>query len=273
MGILCGYLVGTLWPNFMSASNPGPLFMMAVAVVFSFAVAYIAHRGVNRLDVGQHRDQRDSDHGAGGVCGDGARLPLQSSGREARLAVRFHLGRRLHLRVRDRRRRWSTAMRPTRSCATRTGVPQPQAGCRRQAGAVPDHLSGEGRQGQLPVAPERRFGGGRAQLRLGVHSGDGRDPDSGGIRIGDGDGRRGEERQARRSHRGDHFAAGAGAVLLPVRVLRGQLLPEQRLHHAERDGLGGAHRRHDDHGRQRMRSARAAAGSSCWWRRSRCSWR
>ena len=47
MGILCGYLVGTLWPNFMNASNPGPAFMMAVAVVFSFAVAYIAHRGVN----------------------------------------------------------------------------------------------------------------------------------------------------------------------------------------------------------------------------------
>ena len=47
MGILCGYLVGTLWPNFMSASNPGVIFMMAVAVVFSFFVAYIAHRGVN----------------------------------------------------------------------------------------------------------------------------------------------------------------------------------------------------------------------------------
>ena len=47
MGILCGYLVGTLWPNFMSASNPGTLFMMLVAVVFSFVVAYIAHRGVN----------------------------------------------------------------------------------------------------------------------------------------------------------------------------------------------------------------------------------
>ena len=46
MGILCGYLVGTLWPNFMNASNPGMLFMMAVAVVFSFAVAYIAHRGI-----------------------------------------------------------------------------------------------------------------------------------------------------------------------------------------------------------------------------------
>jgi len=47
MGILCGYVVGTIWPNFMSASNPGMFFMMAVAVVFSFAVAYIAHRGVS----------------------------------------------------------------------------------------------------------------------------------------------------------------------------------------------------------------------------------
>ncbi|PYT29860.1 MAG: hypothetical protein DMG58_15515 [Acidobacteria bacterium] len=47
MGILCGYLAGTLWPSFMSASNPGPMFMMAIAVVFSFGVAYIAHRGVN----------------------------------------------------------------------------------------------------------------------------------------------------------------------------------------------------------------------------------
>ncbi len=46
MGVLCGYLVGTQWPNFMNASNPGMLFMMAAAVVFSFAVAYIAHRGV-----------------------------------------------------------------------------------------------------------------------------------------------------------------------------------------------------------------------------------
>ena len=47
MGILVGYLVGTLWPSFMSASNPGPMFMMAVAVVTSFGVSYIAYRGVN----------------------------------------------------------------------------------------------------------------------------------------------------------------------------------------------------------------------------------
>jgi amino acid transporter len=46
-GIFCGYIAGTLWPNFMSASNPGTMFMMAVAVLFTFGVAYIAHRGVN----------------------------------------------------------------------------------------------------------------------------------------------------------------------------------------------------------------------------------
>ena len=45
-GIFVGYVVGTLWPNFMSASNPGPAFMMLVAIVFTFGVAYIAVRGV-----------------------------------------------------------------------------------------------------------------------------------------------------------------------------------------------------------------------------------
>jgi amino acid transporter len=47
MGVLVGYLTGTIWPSFMSASNPGPMFMMAVAIAFSFGIAYIAHRGVN----------------------------------------------------------------------------------------------------------------------------------------------------------------------------------------------------------------------------------
>src|SRR5450432_3667032 len=35
MGVLCGYLTGTLWPSFMNASNPGPVFMAIVAVAFS----------------------------------------------------------------------------------------------------------------------------------------------------------------------------------------------------------------------------------------------
>jgi amino acid transporter len=47
MGIIAGYIVGTLWPTFMSASNPGPMFMMVVAILFAFGVAYIAARGVN----------------------------------------------------------------------------------------------------------------------------------------------------------------------------------------------------------------------------------
>jgi len=46
MGVLCGYLAGTLWPGLMSASLPGPVFMALIAVATSFGVAYIAYRGV-----------------------------------------------------------------------------------------------------------------------------------------------------------------------------------------------------------------------------------
>jgi len=44
-GIFCGYIVGFLYPNIMSGSNPGPLFMALIAVVFSFFVAWIASKG------------------------------------------------------------------------------------------------------------------------------------------------------------------------------------------------------------------------------------
>src|SRR5208283_2391071 len=47
MGLLCGYLTGTLWPNFMSASLPGPMFMMLIAIAFSFGIAWIAYRGIS----------------------------------------------------------------------------------------------------------------------------------------------------------------------------------------------------------------------------------
>jgi len=46
MGVLCGYLAGTIWPSFMSASLPGPVFMALVAIATSFFVAWIAFRGV-----------------------------------------------------------------------------------------------------------------------------------------------------------------------------------------------------------------------------------
>ncbi len=44
-GIFVGYVVGFLYPNFMSGSNPGPLFMAIVAVLFSFFIAWIASKG------------------------------------------------------------------------------------------------------------------------------------------------------------------------------------------------------------------------------------
>jgi amino acid transporter len=44
-GIFVGYVVGFLYPNLMSGSNPGPIFMALVAVVFSFFVAWIAAKG------------------------------------------------------------------------------------------------------------------------------------------------------------------------------------------------------------------------------------
>ena len=44
-GIFVGYVVGFLYPSFLSGSNPGPVFMGLVAVVFSFFVAWIAAKG------------------------------------------------------------------------------------------------------------------------------------------------------------------------------------------------------------------------------------
>jgi basic amino acid/polyamine antiporter, APA family len=45
-GIFVGYVVGFLYPNFLSGGNPGPVFMALVAVVFSLFVAWIAQNGV-----------------------------------------------------------------------------------------------------------------------------------------------------------------------------------------------------------------------------------
>jgi amino acid transporter len=44
-GVFVGYVVGFLYPTFMSGSNPGLLFMSIIAVVFSFFVAWIASKG------------------------------------------------------------------------------------------------------------------------------------------------------------------------------------------------------------------------------------
>jgi amino acid transporter len=44
-GVFVGYVVGFLYPTFMSGGTPGPVFMALVAIVFSFFVAWIAQKG------------------------------------------------------------------------------------------------------------------------------------------------------------------------------------------------------------------------------------
>ncbi len=47
MGVMIGYIVGTIAPSWINAGIPGPVFMALIAIVFSYFVAYIAFRGVN----------------------------------------------------------------------------------------------------------------------------------------------------------------------------------------------------------------------------------
>lgn len=46
-GLVTGYLLGQLFPDTFSAAVPSPVFMAVFCVIFSFAVAYIAFRGVS----------------------------------------------------------------------------------------------------------------------------------------------------------------------------------------------------------------------------------
>ena len=47
MGVMIGYIAGTIAPSWLNAGVPGPVFMALIAIVFSYFVAYIAFRGVN----------------------------------------------------------------------------------------------------------------------------------------------------------------------------------------------------------------------------------
>ncbi|MFZ0888419.1 MAG: APC family permease [Candidatus Binataceae bacterium] len=46
IGVMIGYIVGSLFPNFMNSGTPGPVFMALVAIIFAYLIAYIAYRGV-----------------------------------------------------------------------------------------------------------------------------------------------------------------------------------------------------------------------------------
>jgi len=46
MGVMLGYIMGSLAPSFMNAATPGPVFMAVIAVAFAYMVSWIAYRGV-----------------------------------------------------------------------------------------------------------------------------------------------------------------------------------------------------------------------------------
>jgi basic amino acid/polyamine antiporter, APA family len=46
IGIMAGYIAGTLFPSIINAGTPGPVFMALIAIVSAFAISYIAYSGV-----------------------------------------------------------------------------------------------------------------------------------------------------------------------------------------------------------------------------------
>ena len=189
MGILCGYLVGTIWPNFMSASNPGPAFMMLVAIVFSFLVAYIAHRGVTgstSVNIAINVIQIAAlvlfavlalgyrmNHPPGSIAYQFDSVSGQAYTYEFLTQKTLVNGQETETIVRD-----SAGV-----------VPQPKLDAAGKA--VPYRISYPEKDStrRLPDASHRQVRHQRPQLGLGIYSGDGRDPDPGRLRVGDRHGR------------------------------------------------------------------------------------
>jgi len=46
IGVMIGYILGTLVPGAMNSGVPGPVFMALIAVIFAYLISYIAYRGV-----------------------------------------------------------------------------------------------------------------------------------------------------------------------------------------------------------------------------------
>ena len=47
IGIMIGYIVGSVAPNSMNPGIPGPVFMALIAIISAYAIAWIAYRGVS----------------------------------------------------------------------------------------------------------------------------------------------------------------------------------------------------------------------------------
>ena len=97
MGVLVGYLAGTIWPIVHERFQP------RTDVHDGDRHRVLLRRGLHRaprrkrLHVGQRRHQRHSDQRPGGLLGDGSGLPHEPSSGERGVSVRFHFGRCVHL--------------------------------------------------------------------------------------------------------------------------------------------------------------------------------
>ncbi len=183
-GIFVGYVVGFLYPNFISGGNPGPVFMALIAVAFSFFVAWIAQKGagastavnlaINIVQI--------SALMVFSVLAFGYRVnhPSGTPGFQydtQSLATYTY--------------QFATNPKDGSTIRDASGVPQPQLD---SAGKpVPFQITYPDKDAsrQHAHAHFRRVGCVAAQVQLGVHSGHGRHSDPGRLRIGDVDGRRG----------------------------------------------------------------------------------
>jgi len=222
-GIFCGYLAGTLWPNFMSATNPGPAFMMLVAVLFSFGVSYIAHRGVTgstAVNVAINVIQISAlivfavlaigyriNHAPGSVAYQFDSTSGEAYTYEFKTTTTVADGKSIETIVRDANQ-----------------VPQPKLDA--AGNPVPYHISYPDRDssGNFLTHPNARsvigihnWGWAFVQATVAIL-----------ILVGfesvTAMGGEAKKRQARRAHCRDHVTAGPGGILLSVRVFRHQLL-------------------------------------------------
>ena len=216
-GIFVGYVVGFLYPNFISGGNPGPVFMGLVAVVFSFFVAWIAQKGagastavnlaINIVQI--------SALIVFSVLALGYRVnhPSGSTGFQYDSQT---LSTYTYQFATDKDRRDDSRCERQPAAVARLS---------RQTGALRDHVSDSGRDGQLPDPRERRIGRETAQIQLHVHPGYRRHSDPGRLRIGNIDGRRGKKPNQTYTHRSHCVAIDSRTGVLPDRVFCGELLP------------------------------------------------
>ena len=224
-----------------------------------------------RLDVRQHRDQRDSDHGAAGLRGDGVQLPERPIRRARRAGS--SIPRPATLTLTNFRPRRSRPTADHRQIVRDTdGTPKPKLDAAGKPVAFIVQYPENDDKGAFLTHPT-------ASSVVGVHNfawmfiqatvaililvGFESVTAMGG--------------EAKNAKRDVPIAVITsllvqGAFCYLIEYFAANYFLSSGIHHAERHRLRGAHRRHDGDPRQRSSSAQAAAESSCWWKPLPYSW-